>query len=598
MKRILSIFTFTAFGSALISANAAAPTMPEVYAEREMPAWFNEDKFGIFVVWGPYSVPSYKARGYAEWYWKHSQNPKISKDFHDRVYGEDFTYEEFAPMFTAELWDPDFWCELFAKSGAKYVVTTANYHDGFAMYPTEYAQTTRTDVWDSTVIGPKRDIIGELNEAGAKHDLKMGIYYSLYEWYHPLWLKDREKFATEWLAPKFKEVVSKYKPWHIFLDGDWDMGWEKWRSNELAHWLYTESPVKDTVVVNDRWGGSRGKYGDVIESEFGGGKYTTPERPWQEDRGIGRSYGFNRAENIYNYDSREELLRMFSGVVGGGGNFLLCVGPTADGRIPVIMQERLLQIGEWLKVNGDAVYGTTASPFWPRQFDWGTVSSRPGKLYIHIHNSDLGELKIEGFAVDVKDAKLLQAKGGQPVDVASSSSSLSLTWNPLLNDKGVTVIELDVADDYSVDTTPYQYANGTIEFNLRAMEVHGDGAKVHYGGHGNRLFMKYWSNPEDYLTSEFIVNKPGKYRLTLLEAARNQWKKPIPEIGGRYKLEVGESSLEREVTMWEYSEKVHEVDAGIVNLNKGKNTFSLKPIDDGSWKGYLFQGIRLEPLSK
>lgn len=344
-NQFVFIFLFIIGIAFSVKGQDVEPNFETIY-KREIPKWFNQDKFGIFVVWGPYSVPSFNAdQGYSEWYGMDMNKEGKSMEFHERIYGKDFKYEQFSEQFTAELWDPDFWCNLFEKSGAKYVVTTANYHDGFALWPTKYSMTENTKLWNSMEIGPKRDILGELNEAGAKYGLKMGIYYSLYEWYHPLWLSDKEKFVTEWLHPKFKEVVSKYNPWHIFLDGEWDLNYKDWKSEELAHWLYNESTVKDKVVVNDRWGQCRGIWGDVLESEYGGGRYTSPNHPWQEDRGIGNSYGFNRMENIYKYDSREELLRMLSSVVGGGGNFLLSVGPTADGRIPVIMQERLLQIG-------------------------------------------------------------------------------------------------------------------------------------------------------------------------------------------------------------------------------------------------------------
>ncbi|WP_052293090.1 alpha-L-fucosidase [Coraliomargarita akajimensis] len=570
--------------------------MAEVFADREIPAWFNEDKFGIFVVWGPYSVPSYKHWGYAEWYWKHSQSPNRPKSmaFHERVYGKDFPYENFAEMFTAEMWDPDFWCKLFADSGAKYVVTTANYHDGFAMWPTEYSATQNADKWNSMEVGPKRDILGELNEAGNKHGLKMGIYYSLYEWYHPLWLQDKERFATEWFHPKFKEVVSKYKPWHIFLDGEWDLPWDKWRSNELAHWLYNESPVKDTVVVNDRWGHCRGEFGDVIESEFGGGKFTTPERPWQEDRGIGNSYGYNRAEDIYDYDSRETLLQTFSGVVGGGGNFLLCVGPTADGRIPVIMQERLLQVGKWLKVNGEAIYGTTASPFWPRQFEWGTVSAKPGKLYLHIHNPDLSELTVHGIDVKVTQAKLLYKKGDRPVQVKKGKDSLSLSWNGYLNDEGVTIIALDVEEGYTVDQTPRQFESGIIDFHARAMKVHGDTVYVRYNGDWNKLYVEDWWKTDEYLSADFIVDQPGKFKVTVICSSPEE--KEADNTGGRYRMQLGDSILEQEVTDVGRDRRIREVEIGTVELSEGTQPFSIKPVDDGNWKGFLFQGIRLEPI--
>ena len=239
--------------------------------------------------------------------------------------------------------------------------TTAVYHDGYCLWPSPYAKTINTDKWNAAVTGPKRDLLGELNAACEKRGVKPGIYYSLMEWWHPLYAaKDPEvkrRYALEHLHPQFKDVVSKYKPWFIFLDGEWHHDTSFWQSEELAAWLFNESPVKDTVVTNDRWGKTRGKHGMVYSSEYGGAKGWT-DHPWQEDRGIGHSYGYNRGEDLDDYDTPEELIAMLVLAASNGGNLLLDVGPTADGRIPVIMQERLLQIGAWLKVNGEAIYGS------------------------------------------------------------------------------------------------------------------------------------------------------------------------------------------------------------------------------------------------
>lgn len=600
MKKLMVIITILSCVSIMAAAQDNKATFEKIY-EREIPQWFNQDKFGIFVVWGPYSVPSYKDHGYAEWYWRHSQTVPDSREFHERVYGKDFQYEEFADMFTAEMFDPDAWCRLFANSGAKYVATTANYHDGFAMWPTKYSQTINTDVWNSVVRGPKRDILGELNEAGEKYDLKMGIYYSLYEWYHPLYLNDKQKFVTDWLHPKFKEVVSSYKPWFIFLDGEWEQDYKFWKSEELAHWLYNESPVKNTVVVNDRWGHSRGIWGDVFESEYGGGKYTTPAHPWQEDRGIGHSYGYNRAETIYDYDSREELIKTFSGVIGGGGNFLLCVGPTGDGRIPVIMQERLLQVGEWLKVNGDAVYGTTASPFWPRQFDWGCVSKKPGKIYLHVHNPALGELIIPGVTAQISEAKLLHETGKIPVSYKNEKKTLQLEWPAHLNDDAVSIIELSVAEGYSLDKTPVQFSNGNIEFNCWAMEVHGEKAYPHYDGYMNRLRMLNWTDPDEYLSAELIIEKAGDFELSLIYGATqgekgNEFLRAVPgTAGNKFTVEIGDNLITAEIQDTGNSNVPEPVKVGTIKIDTpGKYTFKLKPVDDGNWTEFRFQGVEMK----
>jgi len=346
----------------IIACTASAPALYqpswESLDKRPIPQWFNEAKFGIFIVWGPYSVPAWVKSGYAEWYGMRMRNQKDpAHQFHIDNYGEDFKYEQFAKMFKAELWDPNFWMEIIAASGAKYIAVTANYHDGFAMWPTNYAKTDQTDKWNSMTVGPKRDILGDLKTACENKGIKFGIYYSLYEWFHPLWKADKEKFALQWMHPKFKEVVTAYLPWFIFLDGEWEADYKTWHSEQLAAWLYNQSPVKEFVVTNDRWGKTRGKHGDVFESEYGGGKGWT-EHPWQEDRGMGRSYGYNRNENIRHYNSAKQLIDMLTKCAMNGGNLLLDIGPTADGRIPVIMQERLLQIGKWLAVNGEAIYGT------------------------------------------------------------------------------------------------------------------------------------------------------------------------------------------------------------------------------------------------
>lgn len=588
------------FCVSIANAQEEGPAFESIY-KRSIPEWFNQDKFGIFVVWGPYSVPSYKDHGYAEWYWRHSQSIPDSKEFHERVYGADFQYEQFADLFTAEMFDPDFWCELFANSGARYVVTTANYHDGFAMWPTEYSKTVNTDVWNSKAIGPKRDILGELNDAGEKYDLKMGIYYSLYEWYHPLWMNERGKFVSDWLFPKFKEVVSSYKPWFIFLDGEWEQDYKAWNSEELAHWLYHESPVKNTVVVNDRWGQCRGIWGDVYESEYGGGKYTTPDHPWQEDRGIGHSYGYNRAESVYDYDSREELIKTFSGVTGGGGNFLLCVGPTGDGRIPVIMQERLLQMGEWLKVNGEAVYGTTASPFWPRQFDWGTVSKKPGKIFLHVHNKDLGELEINGISAQISAADLLHEKGKIPLSFTNKNEQLKLEWPSHLNDEAVTIIELSVAEGYTVEKTPVQYSNGNIEFNCWAMEVHGNKAYPHYDGYQNRLRMLNWTDPHEYVSADIQIEKAGEFQLNLIYGAStgeegNEFLPGVPKTAGnKYSVEIGNTTIHAEIKNTGNSNVPTPVQVGTVKIDTpGTYKFILKPVDDGLWTEFRFQGVEMK----
>jgi alpha-L-fucosidase len=205
----------------------------------------------------------------------------------------------------------------------------------------------------------------------------MGLYYSLYEWYNPLWIADRSRYVREHMHPQFKDLVARYEPSVIFADGEWELTSVDWRSTELLKWLFGESPSKDEVVVNDRWGSdSRHVHGGYWTTEYTAGMRTL-KHPWEESRGIGYSYGYNRAERAGDYRTGRELVLMLVDIVSRGGNLLLGIGPTADGRIPVIMEERLLDVGRWLLVNGEAIYCTRP---WQRSRQW-SAGERPQLEY-------------------------------------------------------------------------------------------------------------------------------------------------------------------------------------------------------------------------
>ena len=360
---------------ALCGTALAQPYQPDWQSldRRPTPAWFGDAKFGIFIHWGVYSVPAYAPvipgkLAYAEWYWNAmtqgqqagATNPVHTGTwaYHQKQYGTDFHYQSFAPQFRAELFDPDHWADVFARSGAKYVVLTSKHHEGFALWPSREASATWRRPWNATEIGPKRDLLGDLSDAVRKRSLKMGYYYSLYEWYNPLYLYDKPRYMKEHMVPQFKDLVSTYKPAIIFSDGEWDLPSSEWRSPELLAWLFNESPVKDDVVVNDRWGkDTRHKHGGYWTTGYTPGM-SGNEHAWEESRGMGFSYGYNRAERLEHYHTGRQLLTMLVDIVSRGGNLLLDIGPDADGTIPVVMEERLVEMGHWLAVNGDAIYGT------------------------------------------------------------------------------------------------------------------------------------------------------------------------------------------------------------------------------------------------
>ena len=344
--------------------------------KRQTPEWWTDAKFGIFIHWGLYSVPAYapvnEVEGIYEKYAEHYYNRllggnKLFKKFHSKHYGDNFSYADFAPMFKAEYFNPAEWADLFKEAGAKYVVLTSKHHDGFCLWPS-----TQTPVWNSVVMGPHVDIIDTLSTAVRDAGLRFGLYYSLLEWANPLYSpQTMDKWVYDHMIPQMKELVNNYQPEVIFSDGEWDYDSKTLKSEEFLQWLYNDSPVKNTVVVNDRWGKeTRSNHGDYYTTEYdlvhnNLGIGDKADHPWEESRGIGTSYGYNQFETTEHYLSSKQLITTLIEKVSNGGNFLLNIGPDARGMIPVVMQERLLDMGKWLKVNGEAIYSSQA---WRSEF--------------------------------------------------------------------------------------------------------------------------------------------------------------------------------------------------------------------------------------
>ncbi|MCR5042085.1 MAG: alpha-L-fucosidase [Clostridia bacterium] len=332
---------------------------------RPVPEWFSDAKFGIFIHWGIYSVPAYAPKGcYAEWYGYHCSNPDGNEN--DRAYYEHhqkhypgMRYNDFVSGFRAENFDARQWVGLFADAGARYMNLVSKHHDGFCMWGSKYSPN-----WNSVDVGPHRDFCAELSEACEGSPVRFGVYHSIYEWFDPLYNADPERYALQKLIPMMKELVEAYRPATLFTDGEWSHPSSVWHSEDFLAWLYNESSVKDFIVPNDRWGSeTRGRLGGNLTTEYGwlgaaDGNSEMIDRVSEECRGIGASFGYNRFETAEDYLSVRELVTMLVDLVSRGSNFLLNVGPTADGRIPVVMEERLRGIGKWLRVNGEGVYGS------------------------------------------------------------------------------------------------------------------------------------------------------------------------------------------------------------------------------------------------
>lgn len=411
----------------------------------ESPYWFDDAKFGIFIHWGVYSVPAWSPPGeqYAEWYWRWMEDPNNAVHaYHAQTYGEDFDYDDFIPRFTAENYDPAAWVRLFQAAGAKYYVLTSKHHEGFALYDSAVSGRDAVDM------GPRRDLVKALFDASRRYtpELKNGLYFSMPEWYNPdgPWTghgplnpytgaavpytgyQTGRDFVRDYQAPQLREIVDQYDPDVIWCD----IGGVNDSRTVLAEYFNqakNRSRPKD-VTVDDRCG--------IPTHDFTTPEYATyPDtvvKKWEASRGLDpRSYGYNQATPDSLYMTADEVVDTLVDVTSKNGNFLLDIGPRADGSIPEIMQTRLRETGAWLKTNGESVYGTT---YWSRMAAQG-----PLRFTVKQNEAFYVTSLTEPGAQVVVDAPV-PIRAGDRVTMLGYGPSLSWRW-----DNGKLVIDVPPA---------------------------------------------------------------------------------------------------------------------------------------------------------
>lgn len=334
------------------------------------PAWFDDAKLGMYFHWGLSSVPAWAPRSegisYAEWYGMSMTDPKNpTYEYHRKTYGENFRYDDFIPMFKAEKYDPCQWVKFAKNCGMKYVFVNMKHHDGFCMWPTKYTDR------NAYKLGPKRDLISPFVKAARSEGLKVGFYYSYYEWFNPAYTgkpydytgyKPVKDFVADYMVFQIREIMDLYQPDFIYFDGEWDKPSDFWKSREFISYYYNQAEKRgQKVLVNDRYGNeSRGVHGDVFNVEYHFGKEIEGNlnHKWSYWRGVGKTFGYNKDTNPEDCLSAKELIHMVIDGVARNGNFDINVGPTAAGEITDVEREPLEHLGKWLKINGEAIYGT------------------------------------------------------------------------------------------------------------------------------------------------------------------------------------------------------------------------------------------------
>lgn len=346
----------------------------ESLSSHPLPQWYDDAKFGMIIDWGLYSIPGWapkKEKGaiYPDWYLHDMYTVRETMGYHYEQYGEDFESDDFIPMFKAEKYNPKYMVELAKKAGAKYVLIFTKHHDGFCLWPSEYTHR------DAGEMGPNHDLLEPLVRAARAEGLKIGFYYSLYEWWNPSYtgkyIEGRcagfipvQDYVKDYMNPQVKELIDRYDPDLMWGDGEWDHPAGFWNSKELIAYYYNQTEGRKKVAVNDRWGaGTRGRYGDFFTSEYGAVYVGQPlrkktEHKWEENRGISQSFGYNREDTEENVITVRDLIHMLVNTVSDNGNLLLIVNLDGTGALPEIQEKRLKEIGKWLEINGEAVYKT------------------------------------------------------------------------------------------------------------------------------------------------------------------------------------------------------------------------------------------------
>lgn len=335
--------------------------------------WWKEARFGMFIHWGLYSLPAgvwndKDVAGIGEWIMLRAKIP--TKD-----------YQQLATKFNPVQFNADAWVKLARDSGMKYIIITSKHHDGFAMFKSN----DPFNIVDATPY--KKDPIAALAEACKKYNIKFGLYYSqAQDWNHTggaaasggHWDSAQngsmDKYIDEVAVPQVKEILSVYNPSIIWWDTPVDMNQS--RASKIA----TVIKSYPNLITNNRLGGD---YDGDLE---------TPEqyipatgilgKNWESCMTMNNTWGFKSKDNAWK--STEVIIRNLIDIASKGGNYLLNVGPTADGIIPQPSVERLQEVGKWLKINGEAIYGTTASPF--AYLPWGRCTQKGTQLYLHVFN--------------------------------------------------------------------------------------------------------------------------------------------------------------------------------------------------------------------
>ena len=410
--------------------------------------WWRQARFGMFIHWGLYAVPAgeyqgKQVKGIGEWIMAKANIPRDD-------------YEKFAPQFNPTKYDADAWCQMAKQAGMKYIVITSKHHDGFCLFDTP----GQYDIVDATPYA--KDLLKPLRAACDRHGLKFCTYYSIMDWHHesqlpakmkdgkPVWnptrmVEEQKEDYTNYMKAHLKPLIEDYGTHVLWFDGEWPKWWTDADGQQLYTWMRQLNPK---LIVNNRIGSGRKGYSGFSKEGSFAGDFGTPEQEipatgvdsdWESCMTMNDTWGFKTADT--NWKSTETLIRNLIDVASKGGNYLLNIGPKADGTFPEASVQRLRGIGDWMAVNGEAVHGTKAALFRP---DWGRVTRKDGALYLHVFEWPADQkLTIAALENKSNGASLLAAAQTR-LNVEVTGDKWGIELPAAAPDPIATVIKIDV----------------------------------------------------------------------------------------------------------------------------------------------------------
>ncbi|HPA20626.1 MAG TPA: alpha-L-fucosidase [Verrucomicrobiae bacterium] len=548
--------------------------------------WWREAKFGMFIHWGIYAVPAgtYKGKqiaGIGEWIMRNAEIPVAD-------------YRAFARQFNPVKYRPETWAKLAKEAGMRYMVITSKHHDGFALFPSDV---TDWDVTDATPCG--KDLIGPLANAARTQGLRFGLYYSqAQDWTHPGGAKARLKEGEGWddthkgsfdsyldkiAAPQVKEILARYQPDILW----WDT--PAWMNKERADRLITLIKLRPGLIHNNRLGG--GYKGDTETPEQHIPATGFKDRDWEVCMTMNDTWGFKSYDE--NWKSTTDLIQKLCDIVSKGGNFLLNVGPTPEGEIPQPSIERLHAVGAWMKVNGEAIYGTTASPF--HKLLWGRCTKKVRAdgttLYLHVFDWPKdGKLVIPGLKSAPKAASLLS--DGTTLQAKRSGDNIVVDVPAAAPDPIASVVKLEIPGPLDVESVALQQGqDGKIELTAPFAELNNPG----YGSHlilenkGGAPNVGGWTDARAWIEWTYQVNKPGSFKVAVSVAAP-----------AKTTIQWGADERKQKVTIDPTGgyESFKTVELGTATIDAaGPHKFALRTVAK-DWKPINVRSVTLTPAAQ